>query len=126
MLDAQKRKNLVALAKQKKNAQAPSAKDQNLKAEAEVAPSEDEETCYGLVFKRKRTDAAAISVHSVSDDRAPSYRDFPPSPSPPRDIAVQEGRGESSSEEDQWDPSSDPTSFLQRVLLLLIKSDQVL
>jgi len=30
---------------------------------------------------------------------------------------MQEGRGESASEEGQWDPSSDPTSFLQRMLL---------
>jgi len=83
----------------------------------EVAPSEDEETCFGLIFKRKRTDVAEVSVHSALADRAPSYRDFPPSPSPPHDIAVQEGRGESASEGDQWDPSSDPTSFLHKMLL---------
>jgi len=39
MLDAQKRKNLAALAKQKKTTQAPSTKDQKLKAVAEAAPS---------------------------------------------------------------------------------------
>jgi len=72
---------------------------------AETAPSGDEETCSRLVFKRIRTDAAATSAHSVSNDRAPSYRNFPPSPSPSRDIVVQEGRGESTSEEGQWDPS---------------------
>ena len=88
MLDAKKRKNLTALAKQKKTTQALSAKDKKLKAVAEVAPSEDEETCSWLVFKRKRTDVTAISVHSASDDWAPFYRDFPPSPSPPRDIAM--------------------------------------
>jgi len=54
MLDAQKRRNLAALAKQKKPIPTPSAKDQKLKAMAEVAPSEDEETCSTLVFKRKR------------------------------------------------------------------------
>jgi len=83
---------------------------------AETAPFGDEETCSGLVFKRRRTDATATSAHSVSDDQAPSYRDFPPNPSPPRDIAVQEGRGENASKEGQWDPYSDPTSFLQRML----------
>jgi len=90
MLDTQKRKNLAALAKQKKTTQVPSAKGQKLKAVAEVTPSKDEETCSGLVFKRKRTDAAVGFVHSTSGGRAPSYRDFPPSLSPPRDIAVHE------------------------------------
>jgi len=100
MLDAHKRKNLAALAKQKKTTQSPSAKGKKLKAVTEVALFEDEETCFGLVFKRKQTDAAAVSVHFASDGRAPSYQDFPPNPSPPHDIAVQEGRGESASEGD--------------------------
>jgi len=30
---------------------------------------------------------------------------------------VQEGRGESALEGDQWDPSSDPASFLHKMLL---------
>jgi len=73
VLDAQKRKNLVALAVQKKTALAPSAKDKKLKALAEAAPCEDEETCSGLVFKRKRKYDTAIPVPSDSDGRAPSY-----------------------------------------------------
>jgi len=99
MLDTQKRKNLAALAEKKMTTEALSTKGQKLKAMAEATPSEDEETCYGLVFKRKRTDAASNFVHSVSNSRALLYRDFPPNPSLPRDIAVQEGRGESASEE---------------------------
>jgi len=47
---------------------------------AEVAPSEDEETCTSLVFKRKRKADAATLVPSNSDDRAPSYRECPPAP----------------------------------------------
>lgn len=117
MLDAKKRRNLAALAMQKKVAPAPYAKDKKLKAVAETVPSGDEETCSGLVFKRKQKGADATSAHSISDDQAPSYWDFPPSVSPPHDIVVQEGRGESDSEEDQWDPSSDPAFFLQRMLL---------
>jgi len=54
MLDAQKRKNLAALAKQKKTDPAPSTKDQKLKVVAEVAPSKDKKTSSGLVFKRKQ------------------------------------------------------------------------
>ena len=115
-MDAQKRKNLAVLAKQKKIVPSPFAKGQKLKAVAEAAPSEEEKTYSELVFKRKRKVATAISVAFDSDGRAPSYRDFPPSVSPSRDIVVQEGRGESASEGDQWDSSSDPTSFLQKML----------
>jgi len=111
-----KRTNIASLAKQKKATPAPSAKDQKLKALVEIVPSRDEEICSGLVFKRRQTDVVATFAHSVSDDRAPSYRDSPPSASPPRDIAVQEGRGENASEEGQWDPSSDSASLLQRML----------
>jgi len=35
---------------------------------------------------------------------------------PPYDIVVQEGRGESASEGDQWDSSADLSSFLQKML----------
>jgi len=117
MLDAQKRRNLAALAKQKKLVSAPSVKEQKLKAVAEVAPSKDEDNCSRVVFKRKQKADAAISVPSDSYGRAPSYWDCPPSASSPHDIVVQEGKGESASEGDQWDSSSDPTSFLQKMLL---------
>ena len=116
MLDAQKRRNLAALAKQKKPILAPSVKDKKMKVVAEVAPSEDEDTCSGLVFKRKLKVDGAISAPSDSDGRAPSYGNSPSSASSPHDIAVQEGRGESASKGDQWDSSSDPTSFLQKML----------
>jgi len=116
VLDAQKRKSLASLVVQKKTAPTPSAKDRKLKAVAEVAPSEDEETYSGLIFKRKRKDDAAIPVPSKSDGRGPSYRECPFSASSPHDIVVQEGRGERASEGDQWDSSSNLSSFLQKML----------
>jgi len=94
----------------------PSAKDKKLKMVLEVAPSEDKETCSDLVFKRKRKVDAAIPMPSNSDSRAPSYKECPPSASSPCNIAVHEGRGESASEGDQWDSSTDLSSFLQKVL----------
>jgi len=56
-----------------KTAPGPSAKDNKLKAVVEVAPSKDEETCSGLVFKRKHKVDAAIPVPSDSNGRAPFY-----------------------------------------------------
>jgi len=121
VLDSKKRRHLATVAMQKKTAPAPSAlgpsvKDKRLKGVAEVAPSEDDETYSGLVFKRKRKADAAIPVPSDSDGRAPSYRECPLSTSSPRDIAVREGKGENVSEGDQWDSSADLSSFLQKVL----------
>jgi len=79
---------------------APAPVDQRLKWVAEVtevAASEDEDTCSGLVFKRKRKADAVVPVPSGLDGRAPSYREHPPSVSFPRDIVVQKGMGESAS-----------------------------
>jgi len=67
VLDSQKRKHLVVVVMQKKTTPGPSAKDKKLKMVAEVAPSEDEETCSVLVFKRKHKVYAAISVPSNSN-----------------------------------------------------------
>jgi len=107
VLDAEKRRHLTVVAMQKKIAHVPFAlvpsapgplvKDKRLKGVAEVAevaPSEDEDTYSGLVCKRKRKADAAISVPSDSDGQAPSYKECPPSAFSPRDIMVQEGRGE--------------------------------
>ena len=116
MLDAQKRKHLHVVAIQKETATGPSAKDNKLKAVAEVVPSKDEETCSGLVFKRKRKADTAIPMPLDLDGRAPSYRECPPSASSPCDIVMQEGRGESASEGDHWDSSTDLSSFLQKIL----------
>jgi len=88
VLDAQKRKQLVFIAIQKKPTLGPSDKDNKLKAMAEVAPFEDEETDLGLIFKRKRKADIAIPMPSDSDGQAPSYREYPPSASSPRDIEV--------------------------------------
>ena len=67
---------------------APAPADQRPKGVAEVievVPSEDEDTCLGFVFKRKRKADAAILTASGSDGQAPSYREHPPSASsPPR------------------------------------------
>jgi len=53
-------------------AQASPSKDLKLKALAKVAPSDDEETYSGLVFKRRRKDTAEHVEHSASDGRVPS------------------------------------------------------
>jgi len=90
--------DLAVVAIQKKTAPGPSAKDKKLKAVAEVAPSEDEETESGLVFKRKRKADTVSLCLQTQIGRAPSYRESPPSASSSRDIAVHEGRGESASE----------------------------
>jgi len=83
VLDAKKRRHLVVMVEQKKSAPDPSAlgpfapvpKDKRLIGVAEVADvalSEDEHTCSGLVFRRKRKVDAAILVPSDSDGQAPS------------------------------------------------------
>ena len=75
---------------------APSLVDQRLKGVAEVTEatdSEDEDTCSGLIFKRKRKADVVVPAPSGSKGQAHSYREHPPSTSSPRDIMVQEGRG---------------------------------
>jgi len=75
---------------------APAPVDQRQKGVAEVieaAATEDEDTCSGLVFKRKRKFDVAVHAPSGSNGRAPSYREHPPSASFPRDLVVHEGRG---------------------------------
>ena len=49
---------------------APTLVDQRQKRVAEFAASEDEDTCSGLVFKRKRKVDVAVPTNSGSDDRA--------------------------------------------------------
>jgi len=126
VLDAEKMRHLAGVAMQKKTAPGPSAprpsapdlKDKRLKRVAEVvevAPSEDDETCSGLVFKKKRKADAAIPVPSDSDGRALSYRECPPNAFSPRNVVVHEGIEESSSEGDQWESFADLSSFLQKV-----------
>jgi len=63
------------------------------KGMVEATASEDEDTCTGLVFKRKRGADVAVSMHSLPDGCAPSFRENPPSASSPRDLVVHEGRG---------------------------------
>jgi len=59
----------------------------------EAIASEDEDTCYGLVFKRKMGADVAVPANSASDGRASSFRENPPNVSSPRDLVVREGRG---------------------------------
>jgi len=59
----------------------------------EANASEDEDTCSGLVFKRKRKFDVAGPANSASDDRSPSFREHPLSASSPCDLVVQEGGG---------------------------------
>jgi len=104
VLNVEKRRHLAAVTAQMKTTpgrsapgpSAPTPIDQRLKGVAEVvevAPSEDENTCSDLVFKRKRKVDDVVLVPSGSDGQAPSYRECPPSSSSPRDIVVHEGRG---------------------------------
>ncbi|XP_068503759.1 uncharacterized protein [Phaseolus vulgaris] len=65
---------------------APALVDQRQKGVVEATASEDEDTCSGLVFKRKRKVDVAVPVNSASDDRAPSFREHPTSASFPHDL----------------------------------------
>jgi len=67
--------------------------DLRWKGVVEAAASEDEDTCTGLVFKRKRGVEVAVSTHSVSDGCVPSFRENPSSASSFRDLVVHEGGG---------------------------------
>jgi len=67
---------------------APTRVDQRQKGVTEAAASKDEDTCLDLVFKRKMKADAAVPAASGLDDRAPSYREHPPSASSPRDLVV--------------------------------------
>jgi len=91
--------------------------DQRQKGVVEVIASEDEDTCSGLIFKRKRKVDVAVPANSASDDYAPSFRKHPPSASSPRDLVVREGGRESTSGGNHDAPPADLPAFLQRALL---------
>jgi len=82
VLNAEKRRQLVAVAIQLKVASgpfvpatsAPAPVDQRQKRVVEAAASEDEDTCSGPVFKRKQKADAAVPTTSGSDDRALGVR----------------------------------------------------
>jgi len=111
VLNAEKRKQLAEVALQRKVApgpydanasttagstpgpSAPSPLDQRQKGVAEATSTKDEDTCSGLIFKRKRKVDVAVPANSTLDDRAPSFREHPPSASSLRDLVVQEGGG---------------------------------
>ena len=110
VLNVEKRKMLAEAASKLKNgvgpsnappaptpATSPSAStpaDLRQKGVVEATASEDEDTCTGLVFKRKRGVDVTVSAHSVSDGCAPSFRENPPSASSPRDLVVTKTEGE--------------------------------
>ena len=72
---------------------APSPTDLRQKGAIEATASGDEDTCSGLVFKRKKGADVAVPVHSASDGCASSFRENPPSASSPRDLVVHKGGG---------------------------------
>ena len=73
---------------------APPLVDLRQKGVAEVATaSEDEGTCTGLVFKRKRGADIVAPSNSASDGHTPCFRENPLVPPPPRDLMVLEGGG---------------------------------
>jgi len=99
MLGKLNKKDLVVRAKKMKEAaQTCPAQDLKLKAVVEAAPTltDDKESYFGPVFKRRRRAATEPSEHSVSDGRAPSPQAPPPSLPSSRDMAVvQEDEGTS-------------------------------
>ena len=96
---------------------APASVDHRQNGVVEATASEDEDTCSGLVFKRKRVVDVTAPTHLASDDRAPSFGENPPSVSSPRDIVVHEGGGKSASGGDHGAPPAvDFPAFLQQAL----------
>ena len=109
VLNAEKRRQLAEVALQRKATPGPSDVDaftptasgpgpsvlafvdQRQNGVAEATASEDEDTCSGFFFKRKRKVNVAVPANSASD--APSFREHAPSVSSPRDLVVQEGGG---------------------------------
>jgi len=91
----------------------PAPIDHGQQGVVEATASEDEDTCTGLVFKRKRAGDDVAPSHSASDGHAPSFRENPPSASSPRDLIMLEGGGESAPGGDQGMP---PTANLPAFL----------
>jgi len=106
MLGNLNKKDLAArVKKMKADAQALPSDDLKLKVVVNAAPTptDDEETYYGSVFKRRRKTTTEPSDLTVLDGRAHPHRAPPPSPPLPPDIVVvQEGDGTSSQEEGLW------------------------
>jgi len=71
----------------------PAPIDNRQKGDLEATTSEEEGSCMGLIFKRKRAGNFAVPSHSASDGHAPSFRDNPPSASSPPDLIMHEGGG---------------------------------
>ncbi|KAK7342266.1 hypothetical protein VNO80_25212 [Phaseolus coccineus] len=86
------------------------------KKAAPVEVSDDEDTCSGLVFKRKRVGTAA-EVSSATEGHPSSFREHPPSASsPPEPILTLEGGGESAPPSGQMPSAPELPSLLQRSL----------
>jgi len=123
VLNAKKRRQLAEIALKRKAAPGPSTADapihpvdQRQKGVAEATATEDEDTCLGLVFTRKRKVDVAVPTNLASDNRAPSFRENPPSASSPHDIVVHESGRESASGGDHGTPPVDLPAFLQWAL----------
>ncbi|KAK7342256.1 hypothetical protein VNO80_25201 [Phaseolus coccineus] len=86
------------------------------KRAAPVEVSDDEDTCSGLVFKRKKV-GTATEVSSATEGHPSSFREHPPSASsPPEPILTIEGGGESAPSSDQMPSAPELPSLLQRSL----------
>ena len=73
------------------NPSASAPADLRQKGVVEAIASKDEDTCSGLVFKRKMGVDVVVPALSASDGGAPSFQENPPSASSPRDMVAQEG-----------------------------------
>ena len=108
------------------NPYAPAPADLRQKGVVEAAASEDEDTCSGLVFKRKRGVDIAVPMLSTLDGCVPSFRENPPSAFSPRDLVIHKGGGESSPGGYSGAPSSaELPAFLQEVLQTFLDGEMV-
>jgi len=79
---------------------------------------DEEETSFGMVFKRKRKATTVPTEHSHSDGHAPSHYAPLASPTLPRDMmVVQEDEGTSSRRNGLWDLDLDVLSFIEKTLM---------
>jgi len=82
--------------------------------------SDDEDTCTGLVFKRRRVGASAVPSASVSAV-APTFIDHPPSASSPLPVVTLKGGGESATRNQETN-SPKPLPLLLRQALSRFQS----
>jgi len=115
MLHTLNKRDLAARAKLLKVvAQAPPAEDLKLKAVAEMALSDDEDTCLRPVFKRRRKAVSVPTVHLTSYGWAPLPQVPPPNPSLLAILWYKRVRERTCKREDCGIPPLMPLPFLRR------------